>query len=324
VRELLDSAEEARAADAFFDFRCVDIAMGSGHFLVAAIDRIEARLSGFLALNPIPQVTAELDRLRAAAYDALGPLGEGVEVEYASLLRRQVARRCVYGVDINPVAVELARLGIWIHTFVPGLPLSFLDHSLVTGDSLTGIGTLDEALLALDPEPLLGQPSLFRDEILAVLGRAESALRRLARTADSSAAEIAAARDARGRDAGGCLPVLLHLPVLLGPFTPAARRLLRVLLVLRPQVSAEAASAFWLTAVPLAKRTRAPHYPASSSSTPYSAQSARRARTSTPSFICTTVFVPLRKVKIFVTCTESGIGGPEIVRVTETWSPFSR
>ena len=197
IQVLLDDGEDARAAEAFFDFRCVDIAMGSGHFLVAAVDRVEARLSGFLALHPIPQVTAELDRLRAAAYTALGPLGEGVEIEYATLLRRQVARRCIYGVDFNPVAVELARLGIWIHTFVPGLPLSFLDHSLVCGDSLTGIGTLDEAIHALDPEQLPGQPSLFRDEILAVLGRAESALRRLARTADASAAEITDAREAQ-------------------------------------------------------------------------------------------------------------------------------
>ena len=191
------AGEEAKAADAFFDFRCVDLAMGSGHFLVAAVDRIEARLSAFLALHPIPQVTAELDRLRAAAYDALGPLGEGVEIEHASLLRRQVARRCIYGVDLNPIAVELARLGIWIHTFVPGLPLSFLDHSLVCGDSLTGIGTLDDAIQALDPEHVPGQSSLFRDQILDVLGRAESALRKLARTADASAAEIADAREAQ-------------------------------------------------------------------------------------------------------------------------------
>ena len=56
----------------------------------------------FLAQHPIPQVTRELDRLRAAALEALGPLGEGVEIEHASLLRRQVARRCVYGVDLQP------------------------------------------------------------------------------------------------------------------------------------------------------------------------------------------------------------------------------
>jgi hypothetical protein len=197
LETLLAADEEAKAAEAFFDFRCVDLAMGSGHFLVAAVDRIEARLSAFLALHPIAHLTAELDRLRKAALEALGPLGEGVEIEHASLLRRQVARRCLYGVDVNPIAVELARLGIWIHTFVPGLPLSFLDHSLVCGDSLTGIGTLDEAIHALDPEHVPGQASLFRDQILAVLGRSEGALQRLARISEASKAEIDEAREAQ-------------------------------------------------------------------------------------------------------------------------------
>src|SRR5207249_1250524 len=117
----------------------------------AAVDRIEARLSAFLALHPIAAVTAELDRLRTAAYEALGDLGDGVELETTALLRRQVARRCIYGVDLNRISVELARLAIWIHTFVPGLPLSFLDHNLVCGNSLTGIATLDEAVQVLDP-----------------------------------------------------------------------------------------------------------------------------------------------------------------------------
>src|SRR5439155_1046276 len=66
-------------AQVFFDFRCVDLAMGSGHFLVAAVDRIEARLSALLAERPIAQIAAELERLRAAAYEALGALGEGIE-----------------------------------------------------------------------------------------------------------------------------------------------------------------------------------------------------------------------------------------------------
>src|SRR2546426_1759764 len=82
ITDLLDAGEEAKAAQAFFDFRCVDLAMGSGHFLVAGVDRIESRLSALLTERPIPQITAELERLRAAAYDALGPLGQGVELEH--------------------------------------------------------------------------------------------------------------------------------------------------------------------------------------------------------------------------------------------------
>jgi hypothetical protein len=67
------------------------------------------------------------------------------------LLRRQIARRCIYGLDLNPIAVELSRVSIWIHTFVRGLPMSSLDHNLVCGNSLTGIGTIDEALDVLAP-----------------------------------------------------------------------------------------------------------------------------------------------------------------------------
>ena len=192
------AGDDAALADSFFDFRCADIAMGSGHFLVAALDRIEARLSAWLALHPVPAVTAELNRLRDTAFEALGDLGAGVEIETGSLLRRQVARHCVYGVDRNRVAVELARLSIWVHTFVPGLPLSLLDHNLICGDSLTGVGTLDEAVAALDPsaEPGTVEVGLFGGQISGLLARAQDALARLARAADATKAEIDAAREA--------------------------------------------------------------------------------------------------------------------------------
>ena len=194
----LELGDEAAAADALFDFRCVDLAMGSGHFLVAAVDRIEARLSSFLALHPISTVNADLDTLRNAALNALGDLAEGVEIETSSLLRRQIARRCIYGVDLNHISVELARLAIWIHTFVPGLPLSFLDHSLVCGNSLTGIGTLDEALDVLDPgHSDHGMVSLFRSGIEEFLGRATASLQRLAHITEATTDEIKEARRAQ-------------------------------------------------------------------------------------------------------------------------------
>jgi hypothetical protein len=200
VAALVESDDQAGAAQAFFDFRCADIAMGSGHFLVAAVDRIEARLSGLLALHPIRGVIAELENLRTAASQALGALADGVEIETTSLLRRQVARRCVYGVDRNRIAVELARLAVWIHTFVPGLPLSFLDHNLIEGDSLTGIGTMDEALTVLDPEAeRAGQLSVFRAKIEEFLSRAEKALRRLALTSEATISEVADARHAHAK-----------------------------------------------------------------------------------------------------------------------------
>ena len=189
--------DEAAVARAFFDFRCADIAMGSAHFLVAAMDRIEARLSGWLATHPVPTITQELQRVQAAAHKAMGVSGEGIEIEAGTLLRRQVARHCIYGVDRNRIAVELARLAIWVHTFVPGLPLSFLDHNLVHGDSLTGVGTLDDVVTVLDPDADPRVTSLFRDRLLDLLSAAEQPLQRLAQTWDASRREIEMAREAK-------------------------------------------------------------------------------------------------------------------------------
>lgn len=189
----LDKLEGKAAADAFFDFRVADIAMGSGHFLTAAVDRIERAFSGYLAKRQLQDVFEELARLRQAAREALGPQAEEIEMEDTQVLRRQIARRCIYGVDLNPIAVELARLSLWVHTFVPGLPLSFLDHSLVVGNSLVGIATIEEGSDWL--KEILEKP-LFALSAEPLVGKARQALDRLARLSDANAAEIERAREA--------------------------------------------------------------------------------------------------------------------------------
>lgn len=150
IATYLDRGDASAAGREFFDFRVADLAMGSGHFLVAAVDKIEALMRSFLTEHSVVAVTEELLRLAEVARDALGTDDVAKsDVDEVGLLRRQVARRCIYGLDINPMAVELARLALWIHTFVPGLPMSNLDHGLVNANSLTGIGTIDEAVDAL-------------------------------------------------------------------------------------------------------------------------------------------------------------------------------
>jgi len=151
------SRGEAVSRTEFFDFRVADLAMGSGHFLVAAVDKIEALMRTFLTEHDIPDVRQELLSIAGVAREALGTDEVAKsEVDEVGLLRRQVARRCIYGLDINPLAVELARLALWIHTFVPGLPMSNLDHGLVCANSLTGIGTIDEAI-----DSLVGAPTSY-------------------------------------------------------------------------------------------------------------------------------------------------------------------
>ena len=112
----MTSLSDADRTDQFFDFRIADIAMGSGHFLVAAVDRIERRFALWLEENPTPSITRELQYLRQAAKNALGELADTVIIEDGQLLRRMIARRCIYGVDLNAITVQLARLSIWIHT----------------------------------------------------------------------------------------------------------------------------------------------------------------------------------------------------------------
>jgi hypothetical protein len=194
----LDALDDADAADGFFDFRVADIAMGSGHFLVAAVDHIERALSGYLAKRSLPGVRQELTRLRESAEEKLGELAEALPIEDTQLLRRLIARRCIYGVDLNPIAVNLARLSIWIHTFVPGLPLSLLDHNLVTGNSLVGIGQLVEIeekarADAMDPENRV-QPLMYAPNAEVLLGPALEPLQELAKIADATAAEVRKAR----------------------------------------------------------------------------------------------------------------------------------
>ena len=188
----LNNVDDTDAADAFFDFRVADIAMGSGHFLIGAIDRIEKRMADYLAGRNLPGIRRELEKLRAVAFKELGDLGEGATIEDGQLLRRLIARRCIYGVDLNDLSVQLARLAIWIHTFVPGLPLSFLDHNLVHGNSLVGVGALDEIEKEFEARSL----PLLPVDAQSLLGQAASPLRRLANINDASLQDIAAARNA--------------------------------------------------------------------------------------------------------------------------------
>lgn len=203
VKALLDKGAHKSAADLLFDFRVADLSMGSAHFLVAAIDRIEARFSAFIALNPMPEVLAELHSLRETAAAQLGIPAEDSGIDDGILLRRQIARRCIYGIDINEIAVELARLAVWIHTFVPGLPLSFLNHGLVWGDSLTGVGTLEEIVQAIeeareneDKQPK-GVTHLYdlSEPLKDFIARANKQLQQLGALTDASISDVSRASD---------------------------------------------------------------------------------------------------------------------------------
>ncbi len=133
--------DPAAAAKKLFEFRVLDPACGSAHFLVAVVDELADLVARFLAQTPLPAVRRELDDLRAGAGDTYG-----VGVEDVALLRRVVLRRCVYGVDISPMGAEIAKISLWLASFVPGLALSYLDHNIRVGNSLIGVASPEQLL----------------------------------------------------------------------------------------------------------------------------------------------------------------------------------
>ncbi|MGR6320069.1 SAM-dependent DNA methyltransferase [Micromonospora soli] len=113
--------------------KIADIAMGSAAFLVAA--------ARYLAGHLIEAWSREGDK-RALAYQQRG-VDRAVDADDDPLVieaRRQVIEHCLYGVDINPMAVEMAKLSLWLVSMDPQRPFTFLDDRLVAGDSLLGVG----------------------------------------------------------------------------------------------------------------------------------------------------------------------------------------
>ena len=135
----------AGLVDDLFDMKVLDPAMGSGHFLVEAVDficdRILGEREGFLMAFPWNPVTRFLQDTRDAIVTEMERQGVAVDtgrLTDINLLKRHVLKRCVYGVDLNPMAVELAKVSLWLDCFTIGAPLSFLDHHLKCGNSLIG------------------------------------------------------------------------------------------------------------------------------------------------------------------------------------------
>jgi hypothetical protein len=181
-------------SEALFDFMIADISMGSGHFLVAAIDRIERRFSSYLDKNPLDGIRTELNRLWNIAAENLQKDVNETGINQPMLLRRQIARRCIYGVDLNPVAVDLARVSVWIHTFVPGLPLSFLDWHLRQGNSIIGVSTQQEVWSLLDQKR---QSTLFASFKFDARERMNEIMKMMIEISNSSDSSLQEVEDAR-------------------------------------------------------------------------------------------------------------------------------
>jgi len=146
------------------DLKICDPAMGSGAFLVQACRWLSDRLVEAWSQVEATGKTVSVDGEVLEAGAAKEPLPRDSEAR-SVIARRLIAERCLYGVDLNPLAVELAKLSIWLVTLAKGRPFGFLDHNLRCGDSLLGIHRLDQLIeLSMTPGGE-GQQRLFGQNI---------------------------------------------------------------------------------------------------------------------------------------------------------------
>ena len=134
---------EGSLIDEILSLKVLDPAMGSGHFLVEATDFLARELLKVLGGEPFEGHSKEM-----VIRESSEPYGlKEQEEEDIRWARREVVEKCIFGVDLNPMAVELAKLSLWLYTVAKNRPLNFLDHHLRCGNSLIGAKIDDLASL---------------------------------------------------------------------------------------------------------------------------------------------------------------------------------
>lgn len=186
---------EVDPAIAILSLRVCDPAMGSGHFLVSLVDTLADHILDAMAevaslgadLGYTSPLADQIENIRATILKnarANNWTIDEAQLDDRHIVRRMVLKRCVYGVDKNPMAVELAKVALWLHTFTVGAPLSFIDHHLRAGDSLFGLWVRD----AIDKASALGGELLW-NEALKNAERQARAMKTIEMATDAEIAE---------------------------------------------------------------------------------------------------------------------------------------
>ena len=198
VNDELAYLKEIDLASSILNLKICDPAMGSGHFLVCLVDYLTEEVYDAIALveeytserwseykSPI---AIEIDSIKSR-YEQLAVdnkwIFESVRQDDSKILSRIILKRCIYGVDKNPMAVELAKVSLWLHTFTAGAPLSFIDHNLKCGDSLFGLWMST----AQSKSNKFGSPLIWADQFQRLYG-ATGHLQDLESIPDSVASEV--------------------------------------------------------------------------------------------------------------------------------------
>lgn len=168
-------------SEKILELKICDPAMGSGHFLVSLVDYLADQVIAAMAEaeaivdwgDYVSPLSDRIDTIRSTILGNAEERGwtiDPAQLDDRHIIRRMVLKRCVYGVDKNPMAVELAKVSLWLHTFTVGAPLSFLDHHLRCGDSLFGSWVRK----GIDRAAALGGPLLLHGSMTRAMRAATS------------------------------------------------------------------------------------------------------------------------------------------------------
>ena len=182
-------------ATSILSLRVCDPAMGSGHFLVSLVDKLADQVLDAMAeaaavgahIHYTSPIADKIEDIRITILRNARTENWIIDEEQLDdrhIVRRMILKRCVYGVDKNPMAVELAKVALWLHTFTVGAPLSFIDHHLHAGDSLFGLWVRE----AIDKASSLGG-ELFYSEALRNAQRSAEAMKTIEALTDVEIAE---------------------------------------------------------------------------------------------------------------------------------------
>ncbi|ACL34132.1 class I SAM-dependent DNA methyltransferase [Borreliella burgdorferi] len=166
---ITSSIEEQLKTKSPLDIKIIDNSCGSGHFLISCLDYLAEKV--WYQLDKFEDVKKELDKeyrviiKESEEYDVQDSISKEL------VLKRMLLKKCIYGVDINPISVEITMLSLWINTFIFGTPLSFIEHHIKAGNALLGY-TKDEFFDIVKKKFESGF-SLFKKrikEIITILG----------------------------------------------------------------------------------------------------------------------------------------------------------
>ncbi|MFH2122755.1 MAG: N-6 DNA methylase [Pseudomonadota bacterium] len=143
---------QLKSSAELLELKICDPAMGSGAFLVQVCRWLSEHIVEAWGKEAAQGKFITVDGLTLDAAGSADPMPDSLD-ERLLIARRLVAEKCLYGVDLNPLAVELAKLSIWLITLAKGRPFGFLDHNLRSGDSLLGLHKLEQLTrFSLHPE----------------------------------------------------------------------------------------------------------------------------------------------------------------------------